>query len=182
MNQETVKICPKCGKERHVSASGRVDPLCIDHMREKWNAKVRPTDGRPFVRAAAPRKVSTICTVDGCTEPRSTSKSGRMYNMCEQHRREYQREKAAARRQPSAPKYSDAQIKAGFGSPDARVSGKKVMLLVIDETADEMLFIEGKITLACPTQRDQLKPGGFDLLIERHTDQGYQIIRGNQPC
>lgn len=179
MLQTNVKPCPKCGKPRHVSASGRIDPLCIDHMRDHWRNKRRPSDSG-VVPHSAPRKAKTICTVDGCEEPRAISKSGRMYNTCEHHRREYQREKAAARRQPSAPKYSKAQVEAGFGSADQRTSGVPVRVLLIDENSDQMVFIEGKITLRCPTQRDQLKPGGFDILVERHTAQGYSIIWGNR--
>jgi hypothetical protein len=157
----TVKLC---------SVQGCPNPRrdgyakCADHMREQWN------DAQSGVRPGP--KPKKMCGREGCDQPRLVTSKGKVQQFCREHQNEYQRERAAARRANP----TEAQRNAGYVS-GGKIKKQPINLCVVDTANDRMIFIEGFVALECATDRDKLLPGGFDLLLESHAEDGYWIIQ-----
>lgn len=120
------------------------------------------------------------CNAAGCTKPRVINSTGRVQTYCAEHLREQRRkwsQNATGKVVTPRPRKStEAQQFAGFVAGD-KLQRQPIQLYIIDEALDLMIFIDGAITLQCPTDRSKLKPGGFDALLERHLNQGYWILQ-----
>lgn len=68
---------------------------------------------------------------------------------------------------------TEAQRGKGFHS-EPTTAREKILLCIVDREHDEMLFIEGVVTLRTHTHTDQLKH--FEMYLQSQADKGYTII------
>lgn len=189
-NQTATKTCAVkgCDNPRHVTSGGRIQTRCIEHLRLD-SVKHDLARGRK-------RNAPQVCGHPGCTSPRDVSKNGKVYAYCKTHRQEYNRnynrrwmaEHKSAATEAAAPVVvtTPTQQDAGFTRNAVKAAAKLanqqvVKLLLIDYDSDQELYIEGKVILRSKTHRDQLKPGGYELLLESHADLDYIIAERGTP-
>lgn len=176
-DEPTSKTCcvEGCDKPIHISAGGKEHLRCIEHMREYWrnsNYGIRPTNQKHGVRIDDDHKRCKVCKQPKPNTPEYFAPNGRgLSTTCI--------ECAATQPAPQPRQLSAAQKHVGMDSdPEKRVKSKQpIRLCIVDHKDDVMLFIEGVVTLRTKTHADKLLPGGFDLLLDKHTEDGYEVYQ-----
>lgn len=181
-SKSEVKTCcvDGCDQPRMRRAAGTYHPRCTAHMREYWN---KASHGE------LDRSKKGVCMVEGCNEERHHSKGGFAYQYCESHQKAHQKgqnRKNLDKKRAARNGVTEAQAAVGFDADPDKAAKKlavqqTVRLMLIDYDADEEVYIEGKVTLRCPTHRDALQPGGYEGLLERHIDLDYIVAERGAP-
>lgn len=168
---------PGCPNPRHVKASGTFFTYCAEHQREYWRSKTREyyQQAKAVPKPAAPDQ--RVCKVCGVSKPLTDEyfpkQSGGLSKTC----RTCHEQRPAPKRELTA-----AQKAVGFDSaPDLPGKRSKIKLCIVDHVTDRMLFVEGVVTQDCETHADQLLPGGFDLLLDLHAEEGYRVFQRGTP-
>lgn len=175
---ESVKICnvPGCDQPRMKRANGEFHTRCTAHMREYW---------KKANHGELDHSKKGLCLTEGCEEPRHTSKDGHVYPYCAAHQKE--QSKAANKKQRekkhAAAPMTEAQQHAGFDrNPQvANTKGEAFKVCIIDYDKDTMTFVEGRVTRRCKTDALALLPGGWQILLDGHADEGYTIVQRGTP-
>jgi hypothetical protein len=187
--QKTVKMCPidGCDQPRCFSSTGRLQSYCTEHQREAQKRhddkradqrKAQRTDQRQLKPQPSPQARRTNLTVNDGMKPCKLCRR-RLPNTPE-HFAPFGRGLSTTcikcQAQP-VERGTAAQRDSGWVNQPGSIKGREIIkILVVDHITDEMIFVDGTVTLRTKTHADHLLPGGFDLLLDCHAEQdGYKI-------
>lgn len=125
-----------------------------------------------------------VCSRDGCNEPRAVSSSGKVLTYCREHQREYWKNWNAKQPGDKGNQKRGPKPKPPEPRPltEAQMVSSVFKLCIIDYNQDTMTFVEGKVTRRCKTDALKLLPGGWEILLAKHQEDGYLIVeRGTPP-
>lgn len=159
---------PDCSEPRHVTKSGRVQSYCTKHMTEVTYTYKPQQPKQTKVKGSDDRKQCRFCRKRFPNTPEHFAPNGRgLSTTCIN---------CQAQPQPSK-RSTDAQRDQGFLREPAKVKSREMIrICIVDHKTDEMIFVDGAVTLRTKTHAGDLLPGGFDLLLESHTADGYQVF------
>ena len=188
---------PGCANPRRVSSTGRVQSYCEEHLHEAQKRyDVKRAADRQAQRAEArnlnpqPQSQRANLTVSDGKKPCKVCRQ-RKPNTLEYFEPNGRGLSTTCRECQALPqgdikprKLTAAQQAAGFQSapPAAKATANTFKLCIIDYDADTMTFVEGKVTRRCKTDALKLLPGGWEILLAKHHDEGYVVVeRGTPP-